>query len=436
MIVSFSVENWRSFKEEAKLNLTATRECQHNERIPTVPRHPLKLTPIAAIYGANASGKTKFIEALQFLQDFIIRGVNADQLIPLNPFKLDEETKGKPSRFKISVLINENIYHYSVILTSKKVLQETLEYENSSTVYTLFDRRDGKSLSNFSFNKEKLGKTTIEFLKLVAKGTRENILFLTNLFTQNLGNTVNILKPLYDWFAYSLVVITPASRFIQLQRFTNKDDEYYDELNNLLQVLDTGIDHLEGRRVNIEDMPLNDWQIQYIKKITSSSDRVHRDGDVIFQNVDGEVVAKKIYPIHKGINGDIAFRLEDESLGTMRLLDIIPMFMELRKFDESRVFVIDELDSSLHTKILGWLIAYYLDTCNAKIRNQLIFTTHDVNILTQELFRRDELWLIDRNAHGASSLYSISEFQDIRQDKDIRKLYLNGLIGGVPNIIG
>ena len=112
----------------------------------------------------------------------------------------------------------------------------------------------------------------------------------------------------------------------------------------------------------------------------------------------------------------------------------LPLLFEKLKDGRETVFVIDELDRSLHTQLLEWLLKYFLDACHADSRNQLIFATHDVNILTQDLFRRDELWGINKNSDGASILYSFREFKKIRSDKDIRKVYLNGLMGAVPAI--
>ena len=127
------------------------------------------------------------------------------------------------------------------------------------------------------------------------------------------------------------------------------------------------------------------------------------------------------------------FSLVEDCEGTRRLLDLIPAFVELR-MKQNFVYVIDELDRSLHTQLLEWLIQYYLNSCGEGSRSQLIFTTHDVNLLTQNIFRRDELWGVQKNFAGESDLYSFREFKDIRQDKDIRKIYLNGLIGAVPDI--
>ena len=99
------------------------------------------------------------------------------------------------------------------------------------------------------------------------------------------------------------------------------------------------------------------------------------------------------------------------------------------------MYIIDELDRSLHTKLSKTLLKYYLNSCNENSRSQLIFTTHDVMLMDQNTFRRDELWVTDRSSEGVSSLYSFSDYKDIRSDKDLRKYYLQGNLKGIPRIL-
>jgi AAA15 family ATPase/GTPase len=138
---------------------------------------------------------------------------------------------------------------------------------------------------------------------------------------------------------------------------------------------------------------------------------------------------------HRASNGKpIRFEISDESAGTQRLIDLLPAFHELLAGDSKKVFIIDELDRSLHTLLTRNLLESYLASRHKESRGQLIFTTHDGLLLDQDLFRRDEFWFIDKDETGASSLTSLSDFKDIRRDKDIRKSYLLGRFGGIPTI--
>ena len=429
MIMTFSVENWRSFRERATLNMTAASEKQHSDRLPAIAKYRLKLLPISAIYGANASGKTKFIEALAFLQYLVLQGTqNQSQKIALERFRLETEWLTKPSRFAIDVLIDGLIYTYEISLLPEKILEERLIMQNSCTAYDVFTRIDGQAMS---YDTDYFNQEEIDFLNFIAKATRSNQLFLTNAVQLNMVK----LRPLYDWFESKLTVISPNSEFISIQRLADPGDVLSEHAIKLMRILGTGIDHFETVKLADIDSSLPKKLLSGIKQKMSRPDDVNGSNDIIVRMENDELVFEKLLAIHKNLHGEnIRFQLNEESDGTKRLLDLIPAFAKLKEA-QGTVFVIDELDRSLHTQLLEWLLKYFLDVCHADSRNQLIFTTHDVNILTQDLFRRDELWGIDKNPDGASILYSFRDFKKIRSDRNIRKVYLNGLMGAVPTIL-
>ena len=429
MIMTFSVENWRSFRERATLNMTAASEKQHSDRLPAIAKYRLKLLPISAIYGANASGKTKFIEALAFLQYLVLQGTqNQSQKIALERFRLETEWLTKPSRFAIDVLIDGLIYTYEISLLPEKILEERLIMQNSCTAYDVFTRIDGQAMS---YDTDYFNQEEIDFLNFIAKATRSNQLFLTNAVQLNMVK----LRPLYDWFESKLTVISPNSEFISIQRLADPGDVLSEHAIKLMRILGAGIDHFETVKLADIDSSLPKKLLSGIKQKMSRPDDVNGSNDIIVRMENDELVFEKLLAIHKNLHGEnIRFQLNEESDGTKRLLDLIPAFAKLKEA-QGTVFVIDELDRSLHTQLLEWLLKYFLDVCHADSRNQLIFTTHDVNILTQDLFRRDELWGIDKNPDGASILYSFRDFKKIRSDRNIRKVYLNGLMGAVPTIL-
>ena len=128
--------------------------------------------------------------------------------------------------------------------------------------------------------------------------------------------------------------------------------------------------------------------------------------------------------------------MSQESDGSQRVIDLLPAFLMISAAKSRKVFVIDEVDRSLHTLLTKRLLETYLSSCSAESRAQLLFTTHNVLLMDQRLLRRDEMWVTERNADGVSSLFSFSEYKDVRYDKDIRKSYLQGRLGGVPRIMG
>lgn len=126
--------------------------------------------------------------------------------------------------------------------------------------------------------------------------------------------------------------------------------------------------------------------------------------------------------------------MRQESDGSQRIIDLLPAFLELSSESSKKVYVIDEVDRSLHTLLTRHLLESFLSSCSSASRSQLLFTTHDVLLMDQKLLRRDEMWVAERGSLGESHLISFSDFKDVRYDKDIRKSYLQGRLGGIPNI--
>ena len=156
---------------------------------------------------------------------------------------------------------------------------------------------------------------------------------------------------------------------------------------------------------------------------------------LIISKEQSQLKVKKIISFHKNSDGKlIEFDLQQESEGSLRLLDILPAFIDLEKKDSKYVYVIDDLDRNLHSVLSRRLLVIYLSNCSENSRSQLIFSTHDLLLMDQNLFRRDEMWISERQEDGASNLFSLAG-SNIRYDKDIRKMYLQGALGGVPKLV-
>lgn len=155
----------------------------------------------------------------------------------------------------------------------------------------------------------------------------------------------------------------------------------------------------------------------------------------IISRKDGILTLKKLVTYHRDKdNLPVKFEMNQESDGTQRIIDLLPSFLDLTIQDFPKVYVIDEIDRSLHTLLLQRLLETYLMTCSHESRNQLLLTTHDLLLMDQQLLRRDEMWVAERDSEGVSRLIPLSDYKDIRYDKDIRKSYLQGRLGGVPKI--
>jgi len=430
MLIRFSLENWMSFRDSVTFSMVASRERKHGDRVPKLAKYRMRVLPVAAIYGGNASGKTNFFKALNFAKAFVVRGTRPDERIQVDTFRLDSGSERRPSRFTFELLIDGDIYEFSFSLNRKSVVEEKLVHISSTKETVLYDRRDGKP--NFD---ESLA--TDQFLQFAFQGTRDNQLFLTNSVSQK----VERFRLVYDWFKDTLELVAPDSRFQQFENFLDESHPLYASMNKLLPLLDTGITHLGGEDIPFDEIPIpaplktklqedvkEDMTVRIRNEPINDRYIVSREGD--------ELVAKKLVSYHPRTDGaEARFEMCQESDGAQRVIDLLPAFLQLSEATVPKVVVIDELDRSLHTLLTRQLIEAYLANCSPETRSQLLFTTHDVLLMDQDIFRRDEMWIVERDRSGVSTLLSFSDYKDVRHDKDVRKSYLQGRLGGVPRIL-
>ena len=430
MIISFSVENWMSFRDPTTFSMIASRERQHGERVPKLGKYQTRVLPIAAIYGGNASGKTNFFKALNFAKTLVIKGTRPDSLIPIETFRLDATGRSRPSRFAFELLIDETIYDFSFAVTQKVVLEERLVKITSTSEKVLYDRRDGNLNFDASLAKDM-------FLQFTFRGTRDNQLFLTNSVSQNIDD----FRPVYDWFENTLVLVAPDSRFDLFEIFLDEGHPLYTAMNEMLPRLDTGIAHLGSEEIPLENISIPEPLKTELQEEVKEGMAVRllmepQTNRIVVTRKDGELIAKRPVTFHPKSDGTEArFEIYQESEGSQRVIDLLPAFLELSAQVSQKIYVIDEIDRSLHPLLIRQLLEEYLSNCSTETRTQLLLTTHNVMLMDQQLLRRDEMWATERDEAGVSSLFSFSEYKDVRYDKDIRKSYLQGRMGGIPHIV-
>ena len=430
MLIDFTLENWMSFRDPVTFSMIASRERQHGKRVPRVSKYQTRILPVAAIYGGNASGKTNFFKALNFAKNLITQGTHPDNLIPVEIFRLDPASADKLSRFSFQILVEEVIYEYSFALNRREIFEEKLVQINSASEKVLFDRRGGEPHFHASLVED-------PSLSYAFKGTRKNQLFLTNSISQQ----VMTFQSVYNWFKETLLLIAPDSRFEPFERFIDEDHPLYSTMSEMLPQLDTGITHLGGEEVPFDNVPLPEPLKVKLQSELAEGGTVRLltapvNERYVFTRKDGNLIAKKLVTYHSKSDGtEIKFDIRQESDGSQRVIDLLPAFLEISAMRSKKVLVVDEVDRSLHTLLSRQLIEAYLDSCSVESRSQLLFTTHDVLLMDQELLRRDEMWVAERDSSGSSKMFSFSEYKDVRYDKDIRKSYLQGRLGGIPRIL-
>ncbi len=431
MIIEIEIENWKSFRDPTLFSMLASRERQHSERLARINKYQMRILPITAIYGGNASGKSVFFEAINFAKNFVTNGVKPEEQIPVEPYRLDKKFRYLPTKFRFQILVNEIVYDYFFAVTNEKVIEEKLTKTTSSSEKTLFHRQNDELLElEIPANDE-------GYLNYAFHGTHDNQLFLSNTVFQK----IKLFKPVFDWFKNSLSLISPSGLSGPIKALMSKDTPLYETIKSSLYRFDTGIIYLEGEPIPFESLPMDEKLRDDLRKAVTESTHVELVDDfraerIVLSKKDGEIMAKKLVSYHQGSDGqNIKFELTDESDGTRRLIELLPGFYSLSSDKTEKVYIIDELDRSLHSLLTRQLLNLFLCSCNVESRSQLLFTTHDLLLMDQTLLRRDEMWISERNEEGSSTLISFAEFNDVRSDKDILKSYLQGRLGGIPNVL-
>lgn len=399
MLIQFNFRNFKSFKEENTLDMSATSIKEHKEHLIETEKNE-KFLKIAAIYGANASGKSNVIEAFKYMRYIIFNSfsqANDDKNIITKKFKFSEKEKNGSSLFEVYFKINKIEYQYGFELDENKIIEEWL-----------YETKDESKKERLIFSKY---DSKIELCEELTKyeplliNVNEKTLFLS--FLPNLK--IEIINDVYNWFKETQVLnygdsMEEAIRGKSLPIDHIKDIKKYERLKKFLTNIDIGIEDIKVEEIKRENK--ND---EY--KVFS-----------VHTNVDTK--EKEILP------------LQEESNGTLKMLAIYKNLVEV--LDNGRTLFIDELDAKLHPLLIKYIIKLFTSEETNTNNAQLIFTSHDVINLSKEIFRRDEIWFVDKNKKDSSStLYSLAEFKlenggKVRNDASYGKDYLYGIYDAVP----
>lgn len=426
MLIRFSVANFRSFNEEVVFSMIPGRSRQHeNHIIKAESPDGIDVLRMGLLYGANASGKSNLIKAMAFARNFIVEGVESEQPILVEPFRLNSSNMKLPSRFEFEFIIAGTAYAYGFELDGRQVREEWLTKIFTTRDETVFERttQDGKTSVIFETD-----STEKQFFEFVARSTRENQLFLTNA----VGNNVEQLTSIFRWFRSKLVILTHGSVNRELEELYYSSSKYVSELSGFLKKINSGIQEVKLHPIPVEaiDYPrLSLPEIEqaeldrYLLNVTFRGKDKMKRRFATLEN--GELKAFEVKFVRRGNKeNNILFDFGDESDGTQKVIDLYPIFY--LSFDST--VILDELERSLHPNLVRLLIQHAMSQNSVK---QFIFTTHEATLLDLDLLRRDEIWFVEKSPLGASTLYSLEEFKP-RHDLDIRKGYLQGRFGAIP----
>lgn len=454
MLIRFNIKNFLSFNKSKdgssiEFSMIAGRTIRKSEHLYNDSN--LKLLKLATIYGANASGKSNFVKALNFFRETVKNALPKGSTEMY--CKIDGNNKDKPSYFEVEVKVNDRYYAYGfeVILSSSEFVSEWLvELDPKGDDKVLFSRDIINGTYEFGFGE--LDELISDRLNVYASDIKDDssILFLKvmnqnkkTFYDGNVSSSVISLSEIYKWIKNDLDINfpdRPISNYIYLDRAENVK-----EICDIISAFGTGIKDYKMVEVNLDKLmdnfsePLKNRIRSDIEKCRAIIRQTNHKSDgpknsvlIMRSNDDFFIIditadyekCRTIQFEHE--KNDVFFNLNEESDGTIRILDLIEVLVS----NEGKTFIIDELDRCLHPMLSYKFIEFFLKVAEEK-NIQLIVTTHESRLLDFDLLRRDEVWFIDKNELGESQMYSLEIYND-RFDKKIDKAYLDGRYGGVP----
>lgn len=418
MLIEFSTANYLSFKDKTTLSLLSTSIKEHKDKnIFSTERHDLLKG--AVLYGANASGKSNFIKAMSTMRRLILYSFekSSTEGLGITPFLLNTDTENAPSLFEVVFLVDNIRYRYGFEVDDTAVHAEWLYEAVKQSEKPLFIReKDGIEVMEKSFPE---GKDLEE-------RTRENALFLAVIDQFN-GKTA---KKIMHWFSNLITVSGLSHEGYKAVTFGLLEDKKSRPiLLDFYKKLDLGFDDISTDKKPFDPKELpEDIPESLVKQLVTDLQDSFR--------IDIRTIHNK-YDAKNKIAGKVAFDMRSqESSGTNKLFNISgPVFDVL---NDGGVLVIDELDASLHP-LLTLAITKLFNSTELNQRNaQLIFATHDTNLLNYGNYRRDQIYFVEKNKYGASQIYSLVEYKEegktIRKDRSFEKDYIEGRYGAIPCI--
>jgi AAA15 family ATPase/GTPase len=438
MLISFSVTNFRSFAAEQTFSMVASKRIAdaHHGHLAAIPDSDESALRGAVLYGANGAGKSNLFKALRYLKSVALSARRSDHGTGRVPFRL-AEMSGKPSTFDLQFVAKNSLYRFGFSVDDQRIVEEWLARVAGGREKPIYERRTNAD-GRVEVEAPGLKNEGEKLAALVTVGGPHNQSFLatvrTTLQPQDFGAT---LTDVIGWLDASLTLVGPAYSPFMLAGRLAMDPEFRDFAGGFLQASATGIDSI---RVDKSELPPEEIDsvlppsvTSFIRKSAGQASALAPDGsDVTFERDDsGEHFYRvAIQAVHRHEpNKEVVFDLPEESDGTRRLLSLMPALHKISK--GSAVFVIDEIDRSMHPMLVYKFIEYFLNAAYSGFPSQIIVTTHETHLLTLDLLRRDEIWFAEKDRSGATNLYSLTDFK-VRNDLRIRNGYLEGRFGAVP----
>ena len=442
MLIRFSVTNYLSFFELTDFNMVSGDVRSKKNHIENI--NGVELLKFSLLYGANGAGKSNLIRSVEAVREIIkseeVRDISEDS------HKFDPACYDKPTTFELELVSSSGrpfIYGIAIVndlIQNEYLYQSGLGKSKDKLIFERF--KVDKNKSRFDIDKKYISKKSDrDFLHLFGASIINNSMvalpkFLS--FEENLVDFNKVLYEVYEWMINGLRIIHPSSKPAGLLFNLSNHHHFLNFSNDLLSSIDLGIKALHIKTYDLDDFfGEDDKEKKYKKQVIEELEEdefvpLAFDLIAVKEEVEGEEMyyIKKLLIEHSGKkDAGIQFSLYEESDGTKRVIEYLSMIFEILSPKFNGVYLVDEIERSIHPHLLKEMLKKLVDS--EEITGQLIFTTHESNLLDLDLFRQDEIWLTEKNESGATSFSPMSDYK-IRNDLDIRKGYLKGRFGAIP----
>ena len=393
MLIRFVAKNIYSFKDETEFNLfpNKTQRLKHHK----VTIGDFEFLRYSAIYGANGSGKSTLIKSISLLETIVQDGKLPSEIDDFK-FKLDEENLKSPISLGAEFIANNNAYFYTITFDNGKILNEYLAHSNKDIDELIFERNINDDIQRIEFYKDyyKTEKEKLFAEVLAEKLVQPNELLITFL-SKKYPEDFKSVKTVFNWFDDTLVIIKPDAKPGGIAHILDKDVSILDFANKFIPSLNTGISEIEIEKKKLEDFfgkegaklrkkLIEDLKNEPNKLSVATHSETGEEVALVYEN--DEIIAKRLITKHtNSLGNSIEFNLGQESDGTKRLIDYIPAFQEIISND--KVYIIDEIERSIHPMTIKEIVTKL--TLDEQVKGQLIFSTHESNLLDQNILRPD-----------------------------------------------
>jgi uncharacterized protein len=417
MIKSFQIANFRSVYQPLRLDMNrSNRKLSELPNYFKVGSHELAST--AVVYGANASGKSNVLRALSTLKFMVLNSASigpVEKIGSYNPFRLKEDAHSLPSRFELDFIVQDTRYSYKLAFSQQKIEYEQLLFYPLGKEALLFERVAGQEM--------RFGEYFKGEKKIIEKLTLPSQLFLSKAAQNNAESCL----PVYQYFDSGVNVFTFLNQMVEtdlervyVQKLVSDPASIFSRrLNALISAFDTGIESLRVKDI-AENIVFPESIPEKVQLKMRESMRYRIKATHAFYNSANERL------------GEVDFDLHDESVGTRSLLALAGIILDA--LENGTVLVVDEFEKNLHPIITSYLVVLFNNPLTNPKQAQLIFATHDITQLNDELFNRDQIWFTEKNEFGETDLIRCSDIKGLRLQAPLDKWYISGRLGGTAII--